>query len=452
MNPVSLSELAGWCGVSFAGDGGHIRVTRLCRDTRALQPGDLYLALRGERFDGNDFVGRAAELGAVGAVIERAGMPAPRPDFPMIVVGDTLRALHGMAEQWRARLGARVVCVTGSSGKTTTKDFIAAVLGARHRVTRTTGNLNNHIGLPLTILEAQTEDAFAVWEIGMNHPGEIAPLARLARPDIGVITNIGVAHIEFMGSREGIAAEKGALLEALASDGLAVLPAEDEFFGQLSAKAPCRTLGVGLARGDVRATGLELGANGTTFKIERGGDSVAANLPVAGEHMVRNALLAVAVGLECGMELAECAAALGSVTLTGGRMQRREVKGLVVLDDTYNANPDSMTAALRALKGLPAAGGRRIAALGRMGELGDHAAEGYRRVGLETEGIDVLITVGEEAAAIGEGSEGRPGKVLHVDSNREAAGLLRTLARPGDLLLVKGSRAAKMEELIALLK
>ena len=308
----------------------------------------------------------------------------------------TLAALHRLAAAWRDRLALKVACVTGSSGKTSTKEFTAAVLSVRYRVVKTEGNLNNHIGLPLSILSASITDDAAVWEIGMNHPGEIAPLARLARPDLAIITNIGVAHIEYMGSREAIAAEKGALAEAVGSSGSVILSAEDDFASQIANRTAARVVPTGLSSGAVTASNIEMSAEGCRFTVHAGTETVAARVSAPGEHMVRNALLAVAAGLEFGLQLEECAEGLAAARLTGGRLTRRILRGVTVLDDTYNANPDSMDAALDTLGALPVAG-RRIAVLGRMGELGEHAAAGYQRIGRNAARIsDALIAVGPE--------------------------------------------------------
>ena len=263
----------------------------------------------------------------------------------------------------------KVACVTGSSGKTTTKDFTASVLSARFRVVKTEGNLNNQIGLPLSILSASITDDAAVWEIGMNHPGEIAPLARLARPDLAIITNVGLAHIEYMGSREAIAAEKGALAEAVGSSGCVILPAEDEFAMPIASRTAARVVTTGLSSGEVTASNIEMSAEGCRFTVHAGDETVRASVAAPGEHMVRNALLAIAAGLALGLRLEECAEGLAAARLAGGRLTRRILRGVTLLDDTYNANPDSMDAALDTLGCSPGSGQthRRARAHGRTG-------------------------------------------------------------------------------------
>lgn len=447
MDATTLHAVAAACGgVLLCGDGA-VAVTNISKDTRSLQAGDLYWALRGENFDGHDFVATAAAAGAAGAVVAQ-DVPGMPDGFTLIQVADTLTALQRLAAWYRDRLPARVVCLTGSNGKTSTKDFAAAVASTKFSVSKTEGNLNNHIGLPLTILSAKISDEVCVWEIGMNHAGEIEPLARLARPDIGIITNIGVAHIEFLGSREAIAQEKGMLGEVLPADAVLVLPESDPFTPSLAARTKARVVLAG-APGGTRAENLRPSPHGLDFDLVRGKERVAAHLPVTGEHMVRNALLAVSAGQELGLSLRECASGLAATKLSARRLACLDVRGVTVLDDSYNANPDSMEAALHALRGLPG-GGRRFAVLGRMGELGAYAEEGYRRVGRTAAAtMDVLIAVGPETSPLAEEAE-KAGlsKVRRAADTTDAAKILRDLARPGDAVVVKGSRAARMERVL----
>jgi len=364
------------------------------------------------------------------------------------VVDDALRALQRLASWWRTQLTLEVICLTGSNGKTSTKDFSASVAATRFRVNKTQGNLNNHIGLPLTILSADRADQVAVWEIGMNHAGEIEPLARMADPDIGIITNIGVAHIEFLGSREAIAQEKGMLGEVLGEDKVLVLPASDEFAGSLAARTKARTVLVGAPDG-LHAENLRSSSHGQDFDLVLGKERTAAHLPVPGEHMVRNSLLAVAAGLELGLSLRECASGLSATKLSARRLACLDVRGVTVLDDSYNANPDSMEAALHALRGLPG-GGRRFAVLGPMGELGNYADEGYRRVGRTAAGtMDVLIAVGEATSSLADEAARAGCRQVHRAADTSgAAKLLRELSRAGDAVVIKGSRSARMERVL----
>ena len=447
MDPTPINILAGACGGKLLRGDGACTIENISKDSRAIRPGSVYWALRGENHDGHDFAGAAAEAGAVAAVVERepAGWPQ---ELPLVLVDDAQAALTQLAAWHRARLNARIICITGSNGKTSTKDFAASIASTRFAVNKTEGNLNNHLGLPLTILSARTTDEVAVWEIGMNHAGEIAELARLARPDVGIVTNVGVAHIEFLGSREAIAREKGALAEELRADGVLVMPSDDDFTGAICARTKARVVLTAAANGP-RAENLRPAASGLDFELVCGGERVAAHLPVFGEHMVRNALLAVAAGLELGLNLRECASGLAATKLSARRLACIDVRGVTVLDDSYNANPDSMEAALHALRGLPG-GGKRFAVLGRMGELGSYAEEGYRRVGRTAAGtIDVLIAVGPETGVMATEAESAGAhEVRRASDTSEAAHLLRDLARPGDAVVIKGSRAARMERVL----
>jgi UDP-N-acetylmuramoyl-tripeptide--D-alanyl-D-alanine ligase len=444
---VSISTIANWVEGEISRGNAAADIDAVCTDSRALKPGALFVALRGENFDGHNFIRQAAESGAAGAMVEEA--PADLPgDFAVIKVGDTLVALQRMAAAYRQTLPMKVINITGSNGKTSTKDYTAAVLAQRGRVAKTEGNLNNHIGLPLTILRASAKDDFGVFEIGMNHAGEIAPLARISRPDAGVITNIGMAHIEHLGSREAIALEKGMLAEAVGAEGFVVLPSGDEFTESTARRTRAKVIRAGLEAGDVFATDVKADAGGSRFIAHARGGRVEGRLEAPGRHMVQNAMLAVAVGLEYGLALEQCLEGLRGAKLTKGRLERKMVRGISILDDSYNANPDSMVAALQTLGQAP---GRRIAVLGQMNELGTESERGHRRVGeaAARENIDCVITVGNIAAGIA--SAAKVHGVTHVltaQSTAEAAAILRSLARVGDTVLIKGSRSVKMETII----
>jgi UDP-N-acetylmuramoyl-tripeptide--D-alanyl-D-alanine ligase len=449
MDPVPLEILERWCDGTLLSGNPEQQVSAICSDSRALKPGDLFFALRGERFDGHAFVPEAVRSGALGAVVDSDVGTVPE-GFALLRVSDVLGALQKIAGAYRQTLSLKVVAITGSNGKTSTKDLTAAILQERFRCTKTAGNLNNHIGVPLTLLQATSRDEVGVFEIGMNHPGEIAPLAALVRPDVAVITNIGVAHIEYMGSREAIALEKGALAEALFPEGVLVLGAEGDFCDALAARTAARKVFCGSEHGSIRATGLEQDFAGTRFLLHADDRTEPVSLPVPGAHMVSNALLAVGAGLSLGLTLAECAAGLAKLKLTKGRLEQKEIRGIRVLDDTYNANPDSMVAALHTLVEMPCEG-RRLAVLGRMGELGAESEQGHRCVGEAAGdlGVDVLIAVGAEAAVTAQAARLRGVKTVLEHSDTEAAiQTLREMAGRGDLVLVKGSRSARMERVV----
>ena len=449
MDPQLLSSLAQWAHGTVQGGPAETPVRRVNTDSRALQEGDLFVALRGERHDGHQYLAQAAAQGAAAALVDT--LPSERPpNLPLILVPDTLAGLQAIASAYRAQLPLRVVGITGSNGKTSTKDFTAGVLGQQYPVTKTEGNFNNHIGLPLTLLRAGGEHTWGVVEMGMNHPGEIAPLAKMARPEIGIITNIGVAHIEHMGSREAIAQEKGSLAEALPSEGFLVLNADDDFAEYLAGRTAARTVRTGIEQGEVQARNLQPHFSGVRFTLQADGRSVPVDLPVPGLHMVRNALLAVAAGRLAGIPLEGCAEGLRQMQLTKGRLEQKLIRGVHVLDDTYNANPDSMAAALRTLAQLPTPG-RRVAVLGAMGELGVEAERGHREVGQVAAevAVDYLLTVGEPARwTAASATAGGLGRVLHCADAEEAAAALRAWVQEGDIVLVKGSRSARMERVV----
>src|SRR6266566_4115322 len=325
-------------------------------------------------------------------------------------------------------------------------------LSSRPKIPRrqNAGNFNNHVGLPRTILEARSDDEVAVWEIGMNHPGEVAPLAKIAAPDAAIVTNIGVAHMEFMGTREAIAKEKGALAEAVAAEGTVILNGDDPFSKGIAERTDAHVIFAGTKEGTVRAIDIQQSADGSEFTIMEDAHRCRAQLPVPGLHMVQNALLAVAAGRAFGLSLEESAAGLASAPLTKARLQIKEINGVQFLDDSYNANPDSMKAALRTLVELHA-DGKKIAVLGEMRELGEETQRGHEEVGKEAAafGIDQLIGIGEMGAVISRAAEDAGlEKSAAVGSTSEAAELLRNIAVPGDLVLIKGSRLARTENVI----
>ena len=450
MNSLALHEIAQFAGGMIGAGDGNISVTKISTDSRTVKRGELFVALRGEKFDGHKFVETAANAGAAGAIVETGWDGRVPEGFVIVRAGDTLRAYQDLAANYRKSLQLKVVAITGSNGKTSTKDFAASVLSRRFKVTKTEGNFNNHVGLPRTILEATTQDEVAVWEIGMNHPGEVAALATIAAPDVAIITNIGIAHIEFMGSREAIAKEKGALVDAIGRRGSVILNADDPFSAGIAARTRARIIWAGITAGTVSAAEITQSANGSDFTIREGAHRCRAQLPVPGLHMVQNGLLAVAVGRVFGLSLEECAAGLVAAPLTKARLQIKEVHGVQFIDDSYSANPESMKAALRTLVELDAEG-KRIAVLGEMGELGRESERGHREVGEEaaTLGIDQLITIGKMGKKIARAAEkaGLP-KTSAVASTLEAAQLLGEVASPGDLVLIKGSRAARTERVL----
>jgi UDP-N-acetylmuramoyl-tripeptide--D-alanyl-D-alanine ligase len=447
MKPLSAQQIAEVLGADVAaGNPDAIVCAGVSTDTRKLVAGCAFFALRGETFDGDAFASNALVAGAALVVVHRWSADCPA-NAAVIVVPDTLAALQRLAYWWRRQLDIPVVCITGSNGKTSTKDLTTAVMSRRFRVSSTKGNLNNHIGVPLTVLATTLEDQAAVWEMGMNHSGELAPLCMIAQPKYGIITNIGTAHIEHLGSRDAIAEEKGTLARALPEDGILFIPASCDYHDFLRQRTKAALVSVGNGRGIVRAENLRLEPDRSHFTLViEGEDHAEVCLPVAGRHMVINALLAAAVGWKLGMPPCEIAAGLKEVKISSGRLARRVVDGVTIIDDTYNANPESMAAAIETLADAPIAdGARRFVVLGRMGELGTHGPAAHRQIGeLATSRGLVVIAAGEGVEGIAEGAGG----AKHFPVLADAAKWLAAEVKPGDSVLFKGSRSATIERVM----
>lgn len=416
---------------------------RLISDTRQLAPGDLFVALAGARFDGHDFMRRAASLGAAGALVARA----IDCELPQIVVPDTLAALQAYAASWRSGFDLPVVGVTGSNGKTTTKQLLASVLAARGPVLATEGNLNNPIGVPLTLCRLRATHATAVIEMGASHPGEIARLAALAAPDVVIVTQAGDAHLEGFGSRGGVARAKGELYEALTGRGVAVINADDAYAGSwrdLAGRA--RVLSFGLSpAAEVRASQVELDAEGSRFRLETPSASALVRLPLPGRHNVMNALAAAAGGIALDLDAAVIAQGLEAARGVAGRVAWKTlVSGARLIDDSYSANPTSLAAGLELLAAQP---GERWAVLGGMAELGPATEALIEDAGRLARGLGIerLYALGTSAAAYGRGFGAGAQGFTELEALLEA---LRPGLRPGVTLLVKGSRAARMERVV----
>lgn len=448
MKELNAQQLAEILGTTVtAGESQAVVSAGVSTDTRTLAEGCAFFALRGERFDGDQFAAEALKGGAQVAVVGAWSGGEVPPGRAIIEVGDALLALQKLACWWRRQLDIPVVGITGSNGKTSTKDFTAAVLAEQFEVCATRGNLNNHIGVPLSVLSATQQHSAAVWEMGMNHAGEIAPLCEISKPRFGIITNIGTAHLENLGSRDMIAEEKGMLARALPRDGMLFLPAICEYNNYLRERTKAQIVAVGNGRGLVRAEQPIFEAERTIFQLVIDGEQTTeVVLPVVGRHMITNALLAAAVGWKLGIPVERIAAGLGKAVLSSGRLRRYRCGGVEVVDDSYNANPESVLAAIDSLVDLPLPnGGRRFIVLGEMGELGRHGIEAHLRVGrIAAERGLSLIAVGERASGIAEGAGGAP----HFPGFDAAEQWLRDEVREGDVVLFKGSRTAKVDELM----
>jgi UDP-N-acetylmuramoyl-tripeptide--D-alanyl-D-alanine ligase len=436
-------------------EGEDVTVSTAETDSRRVGPGTLFFALPGARADGHTFLSEAFDRGAAAAVVTRDG-PFPGP---VVRVHDGLAALTALAAAERDAFEGRVVGITGSVGKTSTKDLLAAALSVRFRVHASRSSFNNQVGLPLTVLGAGERTEILVCELGASRVGEIAAMCAVARPDVGLVTNVGLAHVEGFGSRENIVRAKAELPEALPPTGLAVLNADDPVVRGFAARTPADSSLYGTVRdADVRAEDVTLDDGGHgAFTLVVGRDREPVHLAVPGEHMVSNALAAAAGGLALGLSAVECATALKDARVSAWRMETFTTPhGIRVVNDAYNANPASMAAALRAARWM-SRGARCVAVLGHMAELGPVAREEHERVGelVARLGIERLVVVGTEARSIARGAirEGvEPGNVAVVDLVDEALADVRDHARPGDVVLIKGSRVAGLETLAEALR
>ncbi|MBX3745036.1 MAG: UDP-N-acetylmuramoyl-tripeptide--D-alanyl-D-alanine ligase [Verrucomicrobiae bacterium] len=432
------------------------RVRRVVTDSRAVQAGDLFVALRGDRFDGHAFAGEALRRGAVAVVVarDRAEEWAGRP---VLVVGDTRTAYGAMAAAYRAGFVLPVVAVAGSNGKTTTKDLIGSVLGGCFETLRSPESFNNDVGVPATLLGLEDRHVAAVIEVGTNHPGELAPLLRMAQPKVGVLTQVGEEHLEYFGSLAGVIEEEGWIAELLPPDGTLILPGAVAGAEAILGRGRARVVRVGFeASHDWRILETEADADGTTFSVRapKHGLSGEYRVNLLGGHQVTHAVLAAAVGAEFGLGREEIRRGLAACRPARWRMHRWQWDGVEVIDDCYNANLDSTLAALETVRSFPCAG-RRVVVLGGMAELGGHTARAHGVAGRRAAelGIDRLITVGPVAAMSARAAAAAGlAQAIEVADIGEAAEHLRAVLRPGDCLLIKGSRSAHLERLGDLLR
>lgn len=443
---LMLGEIAEHVGGVLYGQD--LAVAGVSIDTRTLKPGVLYCAIKGVHFDGHDFVDLAGQSGAIAAIVDRK----IETTIPIVVVKDTRLALAEVAGFWRDRQAVKVVGVTGSNGKTTVKEMVAAVLGGDESVLYTQGNLNNDIGVPLTLLKLNDGHRFGVVEMGANHAGEIAYTSRYARPDVAIITNVGPAHLEGFGSTDGVARAKGEIIDSLGPGGVAVLNFDDVFFKEWKTRAGGRrTIAFGLGEGaDVRAgnikTGIDRGTFVSTFDLIAGKTVVPMQLGLAGRHNVVNALAAAAAGLALGRTPEQIKQGLQTVKPVTGRLQPLLSRyGNIVIDDTYNANAASLTAGLEVLAECP---GEPWVALGAFGELGPDSAIIHREIGelMKTKGVKRLLAVGALARnaveTFGDGG-------CFFESQQALIDTLRHQLTGQEALLVKGSRSQRMEHVVS---
>jgi UDP-N-acetylmuramoyl-tripeptide--D-alanyl-D-alanine ligase len=457
MDSRSVKFVAETCaGEQFCGPPDVV-VTRVCSDSRQAQAGDLFFALKGDRFDGHDFIADVTARGVSAVVVERGRTPAVRPGAAVIAVDNPREALGRLAAGYRADFRLPVIAVGGSNGKTTTKELLAAVLRQKFNTLWSEASFNNDIGVPLTLLRLGSEHQVAVLEAGTNHPGELAPLVRMINPKLGIITSIGREHLEFFGDVDGVVREEGALAELLPADGTLFLNGDGDWAESLAQRTRAAVVRVGFEPGnDWRASDVAVTVSGTSFRVQspRPEFNREYRLRLLGRHQVVNALFALAVGAELGSTPREAQAGLAECKPAKMRMEPLDWNGVCVLNDAYNANADSMVAALQTLRDIPSAG-RRIAVLGDMGELGAHSESAHEEVGLYAAqvGLDQLFTVGEIAGIIA-----RAARQAGLNAVREytdiaaAAKGVRSYLKPGDIMLLKASRSARLERIIEALR
>lgn len=458
MERISLTEAAGALKADMSVDSG-ATFAGVSTDSRMVRSGDLFVALRGERFDGHRFVADALASGAVSAVVDAewaAENAGALSEAPVIVVADTLAALQELSRWYRLRFDIPVVAVTGSNGKTTTKDMTGAALGQELSVWKTAGNYNNHVGVPLTLFGIERAHDVAVVEMGMNHPGEIARLAGLAVPRIGIVTNVAAAHLESMRDLDGVARAKAELVAALPQEGTAVLNADDDRVRAMADTGPAAVVLYGTAPdADVAADDIEQHGALISFTLRRTAmvrESMRVEVRAPGRHNVHNALAAIAASVALGLPAASAAAGLREFRTGSMRMEMSETGTFTVINDAYNANPASMTAALETL--VEVAGQRpTAAALGDMLELGEGSIDAHRALGERAAelGVGRLYLYGEAVKALADGAigAGMPPERVRVHNDREtlARDLIKGLERDA-VLLVKGSRGMRMEEVV----
>jgi UDP-N-acetylmuramoyl-tripeptide--D-alanyl-D-alanine ligase len=439
---ISLSEIHKYIGGDFYGE--NVQLTSVGIDTRTLESGACYVAIKGENFDGNDFVDQAIKSGAKAAVVQRQ----ITTELPSIVVDNTRLALTRLATAWRQKCGSKVIGITGSNGKTTVKEMIATILKVESQVLSTQGNLNNDIGVPLTLLKLEPKHKFAVIEMGANHPGEIADLGRCALPDIGVITNVGTAHIEGFGDIDGVAKAKGEMFAEVSKKGVSIINADDAYYDYWKTLIGAgKQISFGLTESaDVYAKAVQSKiTNGkfvTDFMLHYQDQKIPVQLALAGYHNVVNALAATAAGLAAGLILSQVKQGLEIVQAVPGRMEPMTGKhGGVVINDSYNANPTSLEAALKVLTSIP---GERWVVLGAFGELGLDSETIHSQMGkmIKSTGVVRLAAIGPDAKstvkAFGKGA-------TFFASQDELISALNEQLKGDEVVLIKGSRAQRME-------
>ena len=452
-----MTSVAESCGGELLGDSPYATVTRVCSDSRQTQPGDLFVALAGEKFDGHDYLSEAAHRGAAAVMAEQKKARSQELGCAVIAVEDTRRALGKLAACYRRDFDPVMIAVGGSNGKTTTKELLASVLRQRFKTLWSEASFNNDIGVPMTLLKLDRTHQAAALEVGTNHPGELAPLVRMIAPRFGVITSVGREHLEFFGDLTGVAEEQGWLAELLPAAGTLLVNGDSPDIEKIvrRTRAKVRRVGFG-SENDWRAVKVKLDESGATFQVKTADEAVRGKYRVnlLGRHQIVNAMLAAAVGTELGLRREEIRRGLAECRPAPRRMQVWTAKGVRVLDDAYNANADSMIAALETLKEFPCAG-RRVAVLGDMAELGPHGAEAHAEVGRRAAElrVDLLFAVGKMAGVMGAAARAAGlMRVIELGEVETVANAVKRFVRPGDVVLIKASRASRLERVSEVLR
>lgn len=447
----SIEDLLAATGGELAVTGGSTMVSGISADSREISAGDLFIPLIGENFDGHDYIRSAFEQGAAASLTQKESHHFPGKT--VILVKDTLKALQSLAQWYRNRFDIPFVGITGSVGKTSTKDMVTCAVADRYNVLKNEGNFNNEIGLPLTMFKLDTNHEVAVVEMGMSAVGEISTLAAIVRPKVGIITNVGLSHIENLGSRQNILKAKLEILDGLQPEGLLILNGDDVMLSGVKNLLSCRTVSYGLEEGvDYQAYNIQSrGEFGIDFSITIEEAEYTVQLPVPGVHNVYNALAAIAAGVELGVPMRNLLEGISH--FRPGKMRLNIVKAhdMTIINDAYNASPQSMSAALDVLLEMQST--RKIAVLGDMLELGDWAERAHTETGIQVarKKPDILVTVGKEAASIVKGAIEAgfsPSRATMLQNNSQAIEHLRKALLPGDAVLVKGSRGMKMEQIV----
>ncbi|MBC8016426.1 MAG: UDP-N-acetylmuramoyl-tripeptide--D-alanyl-D-alanine ligase [Sporomusaceae bacterium] len=419
----------------------------ICTDTRKVKSGDLFIPLVGETFDGHDFIDQAVKNGAKGILSSRPDIVVPS-NIILIMVDDTLMALQGLARFHRQRFTIPIIAITGSNGKTTTKDMTAAILSSQLNVLKTEANYNNEIGLPLTLLQLTEQHEVAVVEMGMRGAGQIRQLARIALPTIAIITNVGETHIELLGSIEAIAAAKAELLEVIPANGLTILNADDHYVREMAKQVRSRVTLFGLEQGNIKADQIQNNIQGMDFECHSAQGEFSIHVPTIGKHNIYNALAAIAAGLEVGLTAEDISCGLRTFNASPMRLHVEAMGDYIIINDAYNASPMSMTAAIDTL--VEVAKGRKVVVLGDMLELGDIGAAAHRQIGekLAQCRIDIVVTVGMLASYTAQAAIDGGIAAVACYSHNEASEALKKLIKPSDTILIKGSRGMKMENMV----